>query len=167
MRSQSNCLRRLSVVSVSALFSAFTCLAANSTWNGTQNALWTNSLNWSASPYPTGVDTAFFANAGNGQTAIDLTGVPGIKYITFDSPLVAAYTNGTGAANSQTLIMADSGEFKLSGTAGNSQVFNCGVQLGFDRSAQSYSFRNDNPAQTLTFNDVFGCGTQTGHCFFL
>ena len=72
-------------------------------------------------------------------------------------PSVAAYTNGTGEANSQTLVMENSGEFKLSATAGNSQVFNCGVQLGTDRSLQSYTFRNDSLTQSLIFNSVFGC----------
>ena len=163
MKRQSYCLRIGSVLSAFVLFSAFTASAANGTWNGTQSAFWTNSLNWSASPFPVGVDTALFTSDGNGQRALDLTGFLGVKFITFDSLAVAAYTNGAGAVNSQTLIMADSGEFKISSTAGNSQVFNCGVQLGADRSAQSYSFRNDNPAQLLTFNDVFGCGSDLGN----
>ncbi len=157
MRNQSYCLRTGFAVSAFALFSAFTASAANGTWNGTQNGSWTNIANWSASPYPFGPDIALFANAGNGQTALDLSGLPSIKFIVYDSPSVAAYTNGTGAANSQTLIMADSGEFKLSSTAGSSQVFNCGVQLGTDRSQQSYYFRNDNPLQSLIFNNVIGC----------
>jgi len=138
---------------------AFTASAANGVWNGTQTAYWTNSANWSVSPYPSVAETASFTNSGSGQTVVNLTGLSSIKYITYDSPLVAAYTNGTGATNSQTLVMADSGEFKLSAAAGNSQVFNCGVQLGTDKSAQSYSFRNDNATQKLTFNNVFGAGS--------
>jgi autotransporter-associated beta strand protein len=131
-------------------------LAANGVWNGTVDSLWTTSANWSASPYPSGTDTASFTNNGNNQTAIDITGLLGIKYITFDSPAVAAYTNGTGAANSQTLIMVDGGEFKLTDTAANSQLFNCAVQLGANVTGQNYSFKNDNLSKTLTFNNVFG-----------
>ncbi len=157
MRSQPYCIRVQSAISAFFMFSAVTASAANGVWNGTQNAFWTNSLNWSASPYPFAADTALFANDGNGQTALDLTGLPSIKYITYDSPSVAAFTNGTGAANSQTLVLENSGEIKLSSTAGNSQVFNCGVQLGTDRSQQSYTFRNDSLSQSLIFNDVFGC----------
>ena len=136
---------------------------ASGTWNGTApgaNGFWTNSLNWSASPAPYGADAALFNNAGNGQTTVDLTGLSFIKNLTFDTSSVAAYTFGTGTANSQTLVLGDNGEIALSAAAGNSQVFNCGVQLGLDRTAQTYNFRNDNPSMTLTFNNVFGCAPE-------
>ena len=155
------------VMSIKAFITAcmFLCatasLAADGFWNGTGSAFWTNSANWSASPYPSGANTATFINAAAGrETMINLQGLSNIKSITFDTASVAAYTNGTGAANSQTLTMLD-GEIKLSSTAANSQVFNCGVQLGTNRNAQAYSFRNDNPLQTLTFNNVFGSSTAT------
>ena len=150
-------------MSAVALLLAFTASAANGTWSGTAsgaNAFWTNSLNWSASPYPVGPDTALFTTDGNGQTNIDIAGLSYLKYITFDTALVGPYTFGTGAANSQTLVLADSGEIKLSAAAGNSQIFNGGIQLGVDRTAQSYSLRNDSPSQLLTFNDVFSCGPE-------
>jgi autotransporter-associated beta strand protein len=131
-----------------------TSLTANGIWNGTGDALWTNSANWSVSPYPLGNDTASFINAGNGQN-IDIAGLAGIQNITFDSPLVAAYTNGTGAPNSQTLILADNGTITLTGTALNSQLFNCGLQLGTTIGAGAYTLTNGNMAQTLTFNNVF------------
>lgn len=149
------------IVPLLFLFAATLSLAASGVWNGTVNALWTNSANWSASPYPSVADTATFTNSAAGRaTAVSIAGLASIKNITFDTPSVAAYTNGIGAANSQTLAMLD-GEIKLSSTAANSQVFNCGVQLGTNRNAQTYSFRNDNASQTLTFNNVFGSATAT------
>ncbi len=160
MKKQSYCIRVWSAVSAFVLASAVVANAASGTWNSTapgSNGFWTNSLNWSASPAPYAADAALFNNDGNGQTAIDLTGLSFIKTITFDSPAAAAYSVGSGAANSQTLVLGDYGEIKLSATAGNSQTFNCGIQLGLDRTTQNYAFRNDNPAQTLTFNKVFGC----------
>ena len=137
------------------LFTAAISLAANGVWNGTVDTLWTNSANWSTSPYPSGADTATFNNVGNGQS-IDLTGLTSITAIIFDSPSVAAYINGTGAANSQTLVLADSGIITLTDTAANSQVFNAGLQLGTTMAAGAYTITNANTAQTLTFNQVFG-----------
>ena len=151
-----NCIHFRRAVSVFVMLAAAGSDAANGVWTGAQSAYWTNSANWSVSPYPSGSsETAFFTNGAVGQAAINLNGLASIKYITFDAPSVAATTNGAGAANSQTLVINDSGEIKLAAAAGNSQTFNCGVQLGADRSAQSYSFRNENPARTLTLNNIF------------
>lgn len=160
-----NCVHAGSVVSACVWLSVLSASAANGTWDSTavgSNAFWTNSLNWSASPYPSGLDTALFATDGNNRTNIDVAGLSSIKYITFDTPAVAAYTLGTGAANSQTLLLADSGEIKLSATAAKSQLFNCGLQLGADRSGQTYNFRNDNPSQALTLQDLFFVGPEIG-----
>ena len=145
------------------LFSAYTASAANGFWSGAQSAYWTNSANWSASPYPSGVgETALFTGSGNDQTNVDLTGFLYIRNIRFDTSSAAAYTIGAGAAGSQTLVLADSGEITLSSTVGNSQTFNCGVQLGGDRTAQSYTLRNDTLLQTLSFADIFGCPIENG-----
>ena len=144
------------------VFAATASWAANGVWNGTVNVLWTNSANWSAASYPVGNDTASFTNNGNGQTNIDITGFAGIKNITFDSPFVGPYTIGTGATNSQTLVMLDNGEIKLTDTAANSQLFNCGLQLGASFVAATYVLTSSNTAQTLTFNNVFGSASGAG-----
>ena len=144
---------------ISCMFMCATAsLAANGVWNGTVDALWTNSANWSIAPYPSGSETAFFTN-NVGPTTLNVAGLSSIKYITFDSPSVAAYTLGTGAINSQTNVLLDSGEIKLTATASSSQTFNSGVQLGADRGGQPYSFRNDSLTQALTFNNVFGAAS--------
>ena len=136
--------------------------AASGTWNGTQDAYWTNSANWSASPFPSGGDTATFNNAGGAATTIDIDGLSaGILNLTFDTAGVAAYVIGT--ASTQTNILRDSGEIKLSSTAGSSQAFDALVRLGPDATTASYSLRNDSAAQTLTFADIAGMsgGTKT------
>jgi autotransporter-associated beta strand protein len=162
MSTRASCINVWSIA-VALVLSVNGGFAASGTWNSTapgSNGTWTNSLNWSAAPAPYAADAALFNNAGNGQTTVDLAGLSFIKNILFDTPSVAAYTMGSGAANSQTLVLGDYGEIKLSATAANSQTFNCGVQLGLDRTTQNYAFRNDNPSQTLTFNKVFGCGVE-------
>ena len=138
------------------IFTATASWAADGVWSGTVNALWTNSNNWSASPFPSGTDTASFNTAGNSQTTLDLAGLSSITFMTYSSPAVAAYTNGIGAANSQTLVLADNGVITLTDTAANSQVFNCGLQLGTTMAAGTYTLTNANTTQTLTFNKIFG-----------
>lgn len=148
----------LSVLSLPGLHA----LGASGVWNSTSagaNALWTNSLNWSASPYPGVADTALFNNSGNGQTTLDLTGLPGVLNITFDGVNVAAYT--IGSSSSQTNVVRDNGEIKLSSTAANNQTFSAAVRLGPDATAASYSLRNDNPGQALTFNVIAGMSGST------
>lgn len=157
------CARILWVLCVFSLFSAWRSDAANGVWNGSQSASWTNSANWGAFSYPSGAgETATFNGAGNGQVNIDLTGLTYIKGLLFDTANVAAYTIGTGAAGSQSFVLSDNGEIALSSTAANSQTFNCGVQLGADRTGQAYTIRNDTLSQTLSFTDVFGCPTEIG-----
>ena len=68
--------------------------AASGIWNGTQDAYWTNSANWSASPYPSGGNTATFDNAGNGRTALSAEGLSTLLNMTFTGPSVASYTVG-------------------------------------------------------------------------
>ena len=144
-----------SMLTVAALFCGATVAqAASGTWNGA-DTYWTNSANWSASPYPSGGDTASFTTAG-AFTPVNLSGLSNILYITFDTPSVAAYTIGTGAANSQTNILRDNGEIKLTSSAGNSQTFSAMVRLGPDNANASYSLRNDNASQALTFNSIAG-----------
>lgn len=125
--------------------------AATGTWNGTQDALWTNSANWSASPFPSGSQAATFDNAGNGRTALDIGGLAEILNMTFTGSSVAAYTIGNSA---QQFILQANGEIRLTDTAASSQRINANLQFPLGNS--SISFRNDNSGQTLTFNKVIG-----------
>jgi autotransporter-associated beta strand protein len=127
-----------------------TANASSGTWNGTADAFWTNSQNWSASPYPSGSQTATFDNSGSGRTEIDTAGLSLIKNITFSSAGAAAYTIGSGGARAQRLVLDSQSTVKLDATAANSQVFNANLQLGPDQGATTTIFQNDSTARTLT-----------------
>jgi autotransporter-associated beta strand protein len=150
------CFKRSFLAGVALLFAATVAQAANGTWNGTADALWTNSVNWSATPYPSGGDTATFNNAGGFSTALDIVGLSGILNITFDTATAAAYTIGAGAANSQTLVMGNNGTYRMTSSAAAAQTFNAAVQLGTSGDA-GYTLLNDS-AQPLTFNNVLATG---------
>ena len=159
------------VARVSGFVAAGLCLAfgvnevsaASGTWTGAEDVYWTNSANWGVSPFPSGNETATFTGAGNGNTALNLAGLSGIQFITFDTAGVAPYVLGTGPANSQTNILRDGGEILLTSSAGNSQSFNATVRLGPDGTTASYSIRNNHAGQTLSFADIAGMsgGTKT------
>jgi autotransporter-associated beta strand protein len=136
------------------LFIGSSAWANSGTWNGTQDAIWTNSANWSASPFPSGSQTATFDNAGNGRTVLDIGGLAEMLNITFTGSSVAAYTIGNSA---QQFLLQAGGEIRLTDTAANSQTINANLQ--FPTGNSSISFRNDNPGQTLTFNKVIGFTT--------
>ncbi len=156
------CQRSVVAFVAAALLGAYSASAASGTWTGSADNLWTNSANWSASPFP-GSDVnekATFDSDGNGNTTLDLAGLPNIGSTTFDTANVAAYTLGAGGANGQTLIIGRSGTHYLTATAGNSQLVNAALQLGGDRTAGNYFFRNESPTKTLTFaGNVFGATT--------
>ncbi len=130
-------------------------LAANGTWNGSADAFWTNRVNWASPAHPgdSFLDVATFAN-GSANTTVNLSGLLGISSIIFDSPGLASYTLGTGAANSQTLVLANSGTIQLTANAATGQTFNCAVELGHVTNNATCTFRNDTPNQTLTFSSV-------------
>jgi len=149
------------LVAGAVMFSGQLANASSGTWTGAENAIWTNSANWSVSPYA-GYSTsekATFDSAGNNNTTLDITGLYSIGSMTFDSPSVAAYTIGTGALNSQTLIMGGSGTYYMTSTAGNNQLINATLQLGGSNTTGSYFFRNESTAKTMTFAGNIGSGT--------
>ena len=69
--------------------------AVSGTWNGTTDALWSTTTNWSTSPVPGVGNTATFNNAGNGNVGITV-GTISLSNITFDTASAAAYTLGSG-----------------------------------------------------------------------
>lgn len=148
------CFRLVTLALAMSVGWATVSQAASGCWNGTQNAVWTNSANWSALPYPSGNDTASFTNAGNGNTTIDLTGLSTIKAITFDTGTVAAHTIGSGGVGAQTLTVVTSGQIGLTSSVGVDQTFAATVQLPGD-----YTFANSAPARTLAFNGVTCTGS--------
>lgn len=150
---------KLWCVKISIITTAFAlltnmALAANGTWNSTavgSNGYWTNSLNWSASPFPAGNQTATFNNSGNGSTTIDLTGLDfGVSNIVFDTFYAGSYTLGSGGANAQALVFTNNSVLRISPTVLESQRVAAMTLLGNSRAASAHTFRNDSPAATLT-----------------
>lgn len=142
----------------------YLCLAgplAAQTWNGTTDNLWATGSNWSATPVPGSGGTAVFTNAGGTSDVIDLGAGVTINNIVFSTAGAAAYTLGTGAADSQTLILNNSGSVTLGAAAVNSQVINAALRLGTDMSAQTYTLTNNRPGSSLTLAGSVG-GTTTG-----
>lgn len=129
--------------------------AASGSWTGTENALWTNSANWSASPYPGSAsgETATFDGAGNGNTSINLTGLSGVRNVAFGSS-AAAYTFGTAG---QTLILGSTVS-AASGLAAP-QTFNAALQLGSDRAAGTYNLTNPSPALVTYAGGIAGAAS--------
>jgi autotransporter-associated beta strand protein len=127
---------------------------ANGTWQSTNtvygSSAWTNSYNWSASPYPSAAQTATFSGSGNGRTVIDLEGLSSISNIAFSGTSAAAYTLGAGGPNAQVLTLSANAILQLSSTVANPQRVDARIQLGADAAAGSYSVRNDSPIHPLT-----------------
>ena len=148
------CLKMSLAVAAALLFAVNVSLAATGQWNSTvagSNAFWTNSLNWSASPFPDGNQTATFNNNGNGNTTIDLTGLNfGVSNIVFDTFYAVPYTLGSGGANAQPLVFTNNSILRVSATVLESQRVAALTLLGTDRTASAHTFRNDSPAATLT-----------------
>ncbi len=136
-----------------------TACAANAdsaTWNGTTDATWATTTNWSSDPNPVPgtADTATF-NANsltvNSNTTIDLGGGVTIGSIVFDTVDVAAYTLGTGAAGDQSLTLDDSGSIVLNSGINANQTVNANLTLGADGSTQSYAINNSDSNNSISF----------------
>ncbi len=161
---RTNRLRRFGiVVALAAGLVGLSARAASGTWNGTQNAFWTNSHNWSASPYA-GFNTsesATFNSAGNNNTNLNIVGLYSLGNITFDTANVAPYTIGAGAPNSQYIVIGNTGNYKITSTAAHSQTFNAAVMLGGGATVGTYTFQNDHTGRLLTFNNIIVTNTGT------
>ena len=150
------CLNSLTIASIVALSFASVSQAANGTWYSTnsvyRNTFWTNSWNWSAQPYPSGLQIATFNNAVNTtNTTIDVSGLTCISNITFDTGSVAAYIIGSNGVNAQTLVLTNSSYCLMTAGAVNGQRFNSALQFGTDRAGATHTFINSNLVGALTF----------------
>jgi autotransporter-associated beta strand protein len=139
---------------------------AQTVWNGTTDATWNTSSNWSAGTPQTG-DTATFNNGGNTNTTIDLGGSVTVgNSVLFDTSSATAYIIGAGAVNSQSLTINNGGFVTVNNAVTAAQTFNAALVLGTDATAQTFTFTN-NGTGTLTFaGSISGgsggvAGTQT------
>lgn len=128
--------------------------AAGGSWTGTQNSFWTNAANWSTAPYPGAAagESARFDGNGGGNTTIDLSGLPSISRIDFDSAAAAAYTLGAGGPNAQTLVLENSGVIAVSKDVSAAQTIPASVVLGTTRASATYTVTNNTPGYVLTLS---------------
>ena len=157
---------RILAGSIAALLAVQSAHATSATWNGTTDALWVDPTvtysNWStgAGSEPGTGDTATFDNAGGVDDVINLGGGVTIQQIIFDntSTTLAAYTIGSGAVDSQTLTLDNSGAVTMNATVAADELFNAGVALG-TATAGTYTFTNNSTTNILTFAGTVQGGT--------
>jgi len=159
----SSLLVRVAACATASILNFTHALAANGSWLGAEDAAWTNSANWSASPYPGNAvgESASFDGAGNGNTVIDLAGLSSILNVTFGQS-AAAYTLGAGAVGSQTLTIENSGRIAMSANATADQTVSAAVRLGTTTASATYTFTNANANQTLTLAGPITGGAEGG-----
>jgi fibronectin-binding autotransporter adhesin len=143
-------------------------LAATYSWAGSTDGNWADE-NWllggTLTPaVPGSGDTAIFNNAGNGNTAISLGSGVTVQNILFDTNNVAAYTIGTGAVGSQSLVLNDAGSILVTYPVTQSETIDAALTLGTDGSAQTYLFGDNSSSANLTFagNITGGTGGTAG-----
>ena len=150
MRSKGDSVQASGVLAAIALLAAGAAHAATGVWVGAVDGYWTNSQNWSVSPYPSGGDVALFEYSGNGRTVIDVSGVSPVGNLTFGSPDAAAYTVGASGPAAQTLVLERVSSVKMDARCGNSQVIHAALQLGEVNGVTTNTFRNDSLTRALT-----------------
>lgn len=136
----------------SQILTKYTAPTGGAGWNGTNNANWATSANWSASPAPGTLKAATFNSGGNGQTTISLGSGVTISSVIFDTSNAAAYTIGSGAVSSQALTLNNGGTVTVTNSVTNTQLFNANLTLGTNWTAQTYTIDNysTQPGTSLT-----------------
>jgi fibronectin-binding autotransporter adhesin len=129
--------------------------AADSTWTGATDALWSTTTNWDPDA-PTSADRAIFDGLGNGSTTLDLETGATIAQILFDTANVAAYTLGT--SGSQSLTLGTGGSVTVSSTVASNQTIAAGLLLG-DGSAGSFTLTNESLTSLLALSGGISGGT--------
>lgn len=149
-----------SVVALCLLNSAW---ANSQSWVGLgSNGLWTVNKNWNSNQnYPVTDETATFNGAGANYTNISVAGLSAIKYITFEGN-VSTYFIGLEPVNSQTLVMRNDGNYRMTVNCRSNQFFNTAIQLGPDIAGGTYYFQNDHAVRTLSFLGNLTCPVNTG-----
>jgi autotransporter-associated beta strand protein len=133
-------------------------IAATYTWVGTTDSLWSTTTNWNVAGLPNAADTTVFANAGNGNTTIDLgSGQSGLG-ITFTTNSAAAYTIGSGGTNAQTFSLANTGTIAVESSVTNNQLLNARLLLD-DARAGTYTLRNDSLTSLLRLSGSIAGGS--------
>ena len=149
----------LLLVTLAGLFSSATnSSAVSGSWNGTSDAIWANTANWSATPVPGVGDTATFNNAGNLNTTIT-TGSISLSNITFNTANAAAYTLGaTPGAGTITFADGTTTAVTMNSTVAAPQIINANLTLG-TAIASTTTFTNSSTTTSLTLGGAIAGGT--------
>ena len=132
-------------------------IAADVTWDGDTDGVWSTATNWigdAAPPAATG-DTAIFDGAGGLATTIDLSGAASVDRINFNSATAAAFTIGAGAVGTDTLTLSDNDNAPnvfMSGSVVNDQTINANILLGPDAVVDDTAFANRSTTNKLIIN---------------
>jgi len=129
--------------------------AADSTWTGATDALWSTTTNWDPAA-PTSADRAIFDGLGNGNTTLDLETGATIAQILFDTANAAAYTLGT--SGSQWLTLGTGGSVTVDSTVASNQTIAAALLLG-DGSAGSFTLTNESLTSLLALSGDISGGT--------
>jgi len=146
--------RRVCVACAVILAGAWRTDAQNvsATWLGTQDAYWTNGLNWTGGKWAYGYSTATFDSAGNNRTNISIVGsrpTPALQHLRFSSPACAPYKIGT--STSQFYWMISGGSITVDEDVVNDQAIGGWVSLGNSDGDITLTFRNRSPVAALRF----------------
>lgn len=133
-----------SILSLSALtlIGSHTARGVDATWNGTTNAAWATTTNWSASPVPGSGNTATFNNAGGVVDTIT-TGSITINTILFNTANAAAYILGGATAGTGQITLNDAGALTVNSTVVTNQLINANVVLGTSTASSAFTFTNN------------------------
>ncbi len=124
--------------------------AANASWTGTTDSLWATPTNWTPATVPGTGDTATFNGAGNANTTLSLgTGVT-INSVVFDTASAAAYSIGSGAVGSQTLLLDATATLTVNSTVTANQTINAALKLGPTAGASATTITNASATSLLT-----------------
>lgn len=143
-----------------AVLSHHAVYAASATWDGSDDVLWANAANWSASPVPGTGDTATFNTATPNQT-IDV-GTIGIRSIAFAGN-AGAYTLGP-SVGAGTITLDNLGSITMANTVAADQLINANLVLGPDAGGSTYTLTNSSTTNSLTLagNITGGAGGTAG-----
>ncbi|OQC28486.1 MAG: Autotransporter-associated beta strand repeat protein [Verrucomicrobia bacterium ADurb.Bin070] len=145
--------RNVCAACVVILTGAWRADGQSSVWEGTQDAYWTNKVNWADGVEAYGWGTATFNSAGNNRTNLSLayTGrAPAMQHLLFTSSSCAPYKIGTSPTG-QRYWMMTGGSVTVDAGVVNDQVIGAYVLLGNSDVAHTITFRNFSPVASLTF----------------
>ncbi|MEM0896397.1 MAG: autotransporter-associated beta strand repeat-containing protein [Verrucomicrobiota bacterium] len=137
--------------------------AADETWDGDTDGLWSNTTNWvgdPVSPPGTGDQATFNSPVGTGgASVIDLGGAVTINHLFYDSTTVAAFT--IGVASADTLTFDNNGGVDTTSAMQNDQTIAADIILG-DGTGNTFRIDTESTTNRVIITGDIDTGTGTG-----